>query len=224
MPTPESIRGDLGIRGAGKRSRAPVDPVQLEVGTELVQHRQCDAAVGRQLPARDRDHPERAGGEHRLAVRPGSRDRPGGENADSGEARAHRAEGVHVHGERGLFQDLPFLRFGRLDRASVALEGGVRGPDEDAARPGDGKGDACPVDRICDRCAPAAVALEHEVRSPAQGHRGARARVLEASHIVDPGPGGVHDRARSDARSSPRTTCRAGGRRVLAGAPGARRG
>ena len=198
MPPPERVGRDVGIRRSRKRPRPPVDPVQLELCPELVQHRQCDAAVRRQLPARDGDHPERPRREHRLALRPRGRDRAGRQHADAGEARADRAERTDLQGEAGLGQDLALLRFGRLDRAGVSLEGGVRGPDEHATGPGDGEGDARPVDRDRDRGAPAAVALEHEVCASAQRHRGARTRVLEPPNVVEPRPGGVHDRARFD--------------------------
>ena len=135
MPPPERVGRDVGVGRAGQRARPPVDPVQLELGAELVQHRERDAAVRRQLPARDGDHPERAGREHRLALRPRGRDRAGREHADAGEARADRAERTGLQGKAGLGQDLPLLRLGRLDRAGVALEGGVGRAEQERVPP-----------------------------------------------------------------------------------------
>ena len=200
VPPPERIGRDVGIRGARQRPRAPVDPVQLELGPELVQHGQRDPAIRRQLPARDRDHPERAGREHRLAVRPRrSRPPPPAARERRRSARGRRPSALGVQGEPGLLEDLPLLRrrsarsCGRRPRRRLSVV-----PTQQASRPGDGEGDARPVDRDRDRGAPAAVALEHEVRAPAQRHRRAGRGVLEPPDVVDPRPGGVDDGARAD--------------------------
>ena len=85
----------------------------------------------------------------------------------------------------------------------VALEGAVRRPDEKASRPGHGEGDTRPVDRDRDRRAPAAVALEHEVRPLAQRHRRACSRILQPPDVVDPRPGGVDDGAHANLERLP---------------------
>ena len=128
---------------------------------------------------------------------------PAGSTLDAGEAGADGAERVDVQRERSLLEDLSFLGRGRRDRAGVALEGAVRRPDEEASRPGDGEGDTRPVDRDRDRRAPAAVALEHEVRAPAQRHRRACPRILQPPDVVDPRPGGVDDGAHADLERLP---------------------
>ena len=120
MPPPQSVGRDVGVGGARQRPRPAVDPVQLELGAERVQHRQRDAAVRRQLAAGDRDHPERAGRQHRLAVR-ARRRRPlppaGRGRRRSGRARrrAHRAR-ARARPRRGSAAPRPSV--GSIARAS----------------------------------------------------------------------------------------------------------
>ena len=201
---PQGIDRDVGIGGAGQRPRSAVDPVQLQLGPERVQHDERDPAIRRQLATGDRDHPERAGRERRLTVRPRRVGRPRREDANADEAPAHGAEALRVQGEPGLLEDLPLLRVGRLDAARVTVERTVGCPEQQHPRPGDRERDPVPIDRDRHRGVPAAVAVDHEVGAATERDRRPGPGILEPPHLVDPGPGRVDDGAGADLQRSPR--------------------
>ena len=136
MPPPESIGCDVGVRGARQRLAAGgrSGAVRARRGARAAPPGRCD---GTSSASRRRPRPFRAG--RRTASSRGppapSRPLPPAGPARRRSARARSPERIGVEGEPGLVEDLPLLGVGRLDRAGVPLEGGVRRPEQEHPLP-----------------------------------------------------------------------------------------
>ncbi len=183
--------------GSGRGARSRV------AHAELVERVERDPPVGRQLAARDAEHPGRAGRVDGLAAR--ARGRARRRLAARAARRTRRAPG---RGRRTA--SLASIEDLRTSSSVTEPSSGSPScsvsvvPSSSIPSHGTAKLTRTLSCGIVTRGAPVLAAVDDDVHALAQPHRRRRVRILEPPDPVDPRPGRVHDRASRDTAPSGR--------------------